>query len=480
MIRHSGWAATAAWVALLLWLPLPFGSVTPRAAAVAQVGVFVAFALAALANQSASAWRRVAVAAAALAGIALLGLVQLAPWPAGLVRWLSPEHARLYAGAAELVGRSVAPRLTLAAEATLPAVLAWSAGVACLLAGAAIGRRRGQRRLLLAALVVGGLFQVFFGARGWFERSRTLWGVELASNPARLRGTFVNPNHLAFYLGIVLPLVFAWGVWALGRARREPQVERRVLLVAPPCLVWATLLLGVAFSGSRGGLLATLSAVVLQGLLVPGASRRRLRAWAGVATAAAGLAVVAFVGLREGLGRLAATGAGDASGLARLEEYGAVLALWQRFPVTGTGLGTFRDAFPLVKPEGLEGIYWHPHSDLLEVLATAGLVGFGLLAAGVIALVRRLGRVLREGDRSEDRCAGLAAVGALTAAGVHAGVDFALTMPANAFTLAVIAGAAASAHLGGGSAQPHVAGKHERALREPELQDMESARQGLA
>jgi O-antigen ligase len=462
-------------------LPLPFGSVTPRAAAAAQILAFVAFALAAFAQEAGASWRRVAPPAAALAGVALLGLVQLAPWPAGLLRLLSPEHSRLFAGAAELTGGDLAPRLTLAPAATLSAVFAWAAALACLLAGAALGRRRGHRRLLLAALVVAGLFQVFFGARGWFDRSRTLWGVELASNPARLRGTFVNPNHLAFYLGILLPLVFAWGVWAVGRARREPQIERRILLVAPPCLAWITLLLGVAFSGSRGGLLATLAAVVLQGVLLPGTSRRRrvFARVAGVAVAAGGLLVVAFVGLREGLGRLTATGTGDVSALARLEEYGAVLALWQRFPLTGSGLGTFRDAFPLVQPAGLEGTYWHPHSDLLEVLATAGAVGAVLVAVGFVALVRRLARGLRLGERSEDRAAALAALGAVTSALIHAGVDFALTMPANAFTLAVIVGAAAAVRLDSASAQADTAGQDQPARHDVQLENVETARHRL-
>ena len=56
-----------------------------------------------------------------------------------------------------------------------------------------------------------------------------------------------------------------------------------------------------------------------------------------------GLAVVASVGFREGLGRLVSTSVGDVSWAARLREYGAVLELWGRFPATGSGLGTFRD-----------------------------------------------------------------------------------------------------------------------------------------
>jgi len=59
------------------------------------------------------------------------------------------------------------------------------------------GRRRELRRWLGGAVAAGALFQVFFGARDWFARSTTLWGVDLGASAVRLRGTFVNPNHLA-------------------------------------------------------------------------------------------------------------------------------------------------------------------------------------------------------------------------------------------------------------------------------------------
>src|SRR6185295_13023513 len=101
--------------------------------------------------------------------------------------------------------------------------------------------------------------------------------------------------------------------------------------------------------------------------------------------------------------------------------------LWGRFPVTGSGLGTFRDAFPLVQPPDLQGTWWHPHSDLLEILATAGLVGVALVAVGLAALVRQLEAVLAAGARSEDRAAALAAFGILTSLGLHEVLDFGLT-----------------------------------------------------
>jgi O-antigen ligase len=282
--------------------------------------------------------------------------------------------------------------------------------------------------------------------------------VDLPANP-RLHGTFINPNHLALYLEMGLAVAFAWGWWAARRARDEPQIERRLLLLAGPALVWLTLFIGLALTGSRGGLLGAVVGATAQGVLAGGARRRWRTAFLGAGAAAAGLLVVALaIGLREGtLARVLTTQADVGVG-GRLAEYAAVLRLWLRFPVTGAGIGSFADAFPLVQPPALQGTWWHAHSDVLELLATGGALGLLLAAAGFAALVWRLLAILRGYGRSEDRAAALAALGICAALALHELLDFGLTMPANALTLAVVTGAASAVEVGrrrAVSAEPH-------------------------
>ena len=482
MIRHSAHLLTAFLALLLLGAPLPFGGVTPWAEALLRGLCFAALLLAAAAFDSPASLRPAAVPAAALASLALLGLLQAAPLPAGFVAAVSPRHALLERQAAQLTGAdqgdgpSEPARLTVAAAASRSAAVGWAAAAAVFLAAAVAGRRREHRRWLAGAVLAGGLFEVFFGARDWFARSHTLWGVELSAGAIRLRGTFVNPNHLAVYLEMALAVAFAWGWWAARRARDEPHLERRLLLIAPPVMLWLTLFAGLAFTGSRGGLLAAVAAVTAQGFLAAQVRKRWWLAPLGAAAAFAGLAVVASVGLSEGLGRLLSTSASDVSWVARLHESRAVLKLWRLFPATGSGLGTFRDAFPLVQPPDVPGTYWHPHSDLLEVLSTAGIAGAALLLAGLAALLIRLAAVLAAGSRSEDRAAALAALGALASLGLHESFEFGLTMPGNAVTLAVLLGSAAAARVTRArSAQDHGAGEDLTAVEALELQHVEPA-----
>lgn len=446
MIRQAEWLVAGAISILLVWAPLPFGSVTRWSEALLEVAAFSLFALALAGAGAPGALRRFRWPAGALAAIALLGLLQALAWPRALARVVSPGHVRLFDAARDLLGGppggSVA--LSLAAGESLHTALSFAAVAAALVAAGIAGRDRRGRRALAFSLMASALFQVLYGARRWFARSNEIWGREVPGTNERLRGTFVNPNHLAFFLGLALPVVFAWGWWSFRRAREETLWERRLLRVAPPVIVWLVLFSGLAFSGSRAGMIAGLAAVIAQGALLAAGEKTKRWLAAGLAVALTGLVVVALIGRQEGFGRLIGLSSGVGWSV-RVDTWRATLDLAGRFPLIGTGLGSFREAFPLVQPADLAGTWRHAHNDPLELLATAGLVGLALAGVCLGALLLRLAGVLRRGRRSEDRAAALGALGALAAAGLHELVDFSLTLPANAFAVAVVVGAAASA-----------------------------------
>ena len=445
------WALPAGLAALLLWVPLPFGSVMPWSHTVVQVTAFLLLALASLTAPRLAGLRPVLVPAACVAGVALFGAIQSSTVPPAIVRAISPEHARLQANAAALARsagceRPVPSTLSLNPAASRTAALTWLAVAAGMLAAAAAATERRHRRLLGAAIVASGLFQVLFGARTLALAPGTIWGEKVGSDPSRLRGTFVNPDHLALYLELALPIAFVWGWWALRHARNEESIERRVALVAAPAIVWLTLFIGLAFTGSRGGLVGACVGAAAQGLLLAARRRRWRVGLAGVLLALVGIGAVAVVGLQQGLGRWLATSRYDLTWNDRLTVYGASWRLWEMFPLTGTGLATFRDAFTLVAPHAVTNAwYWHAHDDPLEVLVTTGLVGAALVLIGVVAAAGGLVRRLRADGRSEDRAAALAAIGALVAVVVHSLFDFGMVLPANDVTLAVMVAAGLAA-----------------------------------
>lgn len=435
----------------VLWAPLPFGSVTPGAATALQAGAFLLFAAAVLATREARRLRA-AGPALALVGLALMALAQSLPWPAPLVSVVSPEHARLHREAAVVLEAATGEPaaggwwpLSVAPDVSRRAAAGFLALAAAFAAAALVLGRLG-RRWLAAALAAGALFQIVYGARRFLVGATTIWGEQVRGGGGRLRGTFVNPNHLATFLLIVLPVLFAWGWWALRRARRTPSLEQRLLLVAPPVLLWAAVCAGLAFTGSRAGLAAGVVATVATAVV--GAGRRRAAPMAAAALVVAAGAVAA-TGLERLWGRMADAHGFDVAWSARGAAYRAAADLWLRFPWTGTGAGTFREAFPLVQPAAIADDRWrHAHNDPLELLATLGVIGALVLAGGLWVLLRRLRRGFLDGRRSEDRAAALAGFGVLCGLAVQELFDFGLTLPGNAFVAVVVLGAAAAVSVG--------------------------------
>lgn len=457
MIRHFPHPATVAALALAVLLfcaPLPFGGVTRWGSAAVQVLAFAAFALAATTARSRDL-RSVGPPALALAAIALLGVLQSLSWPRPLAALFSPRFAGLRDAAGAGGERGGRVPLSLAPDVSAQTALTWAAAAAVLVAAAVAARRRDRRRWLLAAILGAAVLQIVYGSGPWISGSTEIWHTPVPGDPTRLRGTFVNPDHLAGYLEIGLAVTFAWGWWGIRRARREAiPIEGRLALVLPPAVVWLFLFMGLAFTGSRGGLVAAVVAVVAQGLLLARGARRGRLAPVGAVAALAGLGVVAAIGFQEGFGRLASTSAYEVTWSSRRQMYAAAWDLWQGFPWLGAGLGAFRDAIPLTQPGDLPGTWWHAHSDWLELLATVGIVGAAVFLAGLVPLVLRLARGWIAERPSEDRAAVLAALGALVSLSIHESIDFGLTMPATAVTLAALLGAAAMACGESGSVPP--------------------------
>lgn len=164
-----------------------------------------------------------------------------------------------------------------------------------------------------------------------------------------------------------------------------------------------------------------------------------------LAVLAVGVGAVLMTGGEAGFSRFTVNASYDLGSDIRAEVYRATWHLWGRFPWTGTGLGTFLEAYPLADGPDLGLTWWHAHSDPLELLATTGVAGGLLLLVGAGALGVRLVRRLLRVRHSEERAALVAGLGAFVAVGLHELVDFGLTMPANALALVVVLGAAAAA-----------------------------------
>ena len=446
MIRHSeprSVIVTTILALLVVSAPLYFAGVMPVGRALLQALAFLALASAVWVRGRLDGLRHVAVPLGALLAVAVFGLLQSLPWPVALVRILSPETARLWLEAAELQGLA-APGwvpFSVAPSVTRLTALQWLAVAACLAACCIQAKERAARRILMLCLGVSGLFQVLYGADRWLDRSSTIWGMDISGDLSRLRGTFVNPDHLAFYLQLLIPCCAAGLFWGVRKAVEPKQsLEQRVLYSLTPFLLFSFFFAAAVFTGSRSGLVALIGGLAVQGAVLSFRYKQWRMIFVALGALGIGLAAAWNLAGARVFGRWAETSAYEITWNSRLVAWNHSLELVAQSPIVGSGLGTFRQAFPRVQPVTLPGSWRHAHSDVLELAVTMGLPFLLLLLAVLPALTKRLWTVLHKGRRSEDRMLALAVFGAVASALLHSLVDFSLTMPANAFTLAVLVG----------------------------------------
>jgi O-antigen ligase len=378
-----------------------------------------------------------AAAEVALFGIglaALLGrpgreLASLPWWPLPIVllvaaQWRLPPAAPV----------SVAPYETRYHLLTLVACLAGFYAAAWLAA-------RGEARRWLVGGVVGlGALTALYGLGKY---------LNVHSPAYDATGPYVNRNHFAGLLEMLLPLALAVAV--AGRSGREPaegeslrwwltrsEAQKVFLALAAAALMFAALL----FSRSRMGLLSTLAALLVMGGLWVGSERggRRRLAVASLGAALVGAAALAvWIGLDPVVARFAAGGLGDTG---RLPIWSDALQLVGANLWLGTGWGTFARAYPAVQTAHLNGFVLHAHNDYLEHVVELGLPGALWLWAGIVAVYARTLRAFWRGAAAQRRAWLWGAGGSLTAILLHSLADFNLYIPANALVFSLVLGLA--------------------------------------
>jgi len=447
-------------LAYLCWLPLPFGSVTERAQLPLVAGALAICALAAFARATAAAGPLQLTPAFRFwaSGAALFTLVaafQLLPLPDALLRLLSPESLRIWSDAGRIAALAGAPApagahpISVDPEITLVHLFRVLAYAAVFLAAALLLRRHRHRVALALVLGAAAIFETLYGVREAALHRYAIWGWVNKLIFNRVTGTFVNPNHFAHYAAIVMPLgvylsAQAWHDAAPSgvpwRRRVVRLIEKRFLLFVCGLAIAFACLVGILVAQSRGALIAAVGGFAIAGAV---ASGRRHALQRGVLIGVAGVVLVAVVVLLFGFKVSRFQEAEMATLGGRGVTVRTAFDLWKRFPLFGSGLGTFAEVSSMTGIGSAEMLINHAHDDYAEVAATTGVVG--LLAAlipllgGTIALARTAFASESTWTRRAYQAAALTSV---TIALVHALIDFNFFIPANPATLAAIAGAA--------------------------------------
>jgi len=456
---------------MLVWLaalPLPFGSVIERARVpliVVPISVCLIAALLRLyvIRDRPNATRPTNPSLIWTGGAVLflgVGALQLVPLPPAVLRLVSPESHAIWSAAsrvAALAGVHVASAhpISIDPDATLFELFRMAALFATFTCFALLARTSARRLVLAAVICLAAFFEALYGAREAALQRYQIWGWTNRLIFNRVTGTFVNPNHFAHYMAIALPMALFIGAAAWYRAgtpdtplrrRLVLLVEREALRTSLSVIAAVVCVAAILLAQSRGALLALVAGLLIIGSCIPG--KRLTRVAFG---AAAGLLLVAllafFLGAeRTSLARFSPSSGEERTLGGRLIGIDAAVRVWQRFPVVGSGLGTFERAVFMEQREDLGKTYHHAHNDYIEIAATAGTIGCVIAVVALFGGYVALARMTFGRDSSElawlRRAFQAAALMSITIAMVHALFDFNFFIPSNPATLAAIAGAA--------------------------------------
>jgi O-antigen ligase len=433
----------------LAWCPFWFGSHTVLAWGINAVlfcslaAIYELSLLIRGERHSVAIWR-IKAPAALFGAVVLWILIQNATWTPP---WF--QHP-IWQMAADALDQPVDGSISVDRELTRLALLRLITSASVFWIALQLCREASRANLLLKSFVAIASGYAAYGlVAHWLWPDRMLW-FDDPLNRKYVHSTFLNPNSFATYAGISF---VAFCALLLKLYRNEfasvgGSIRFRIATFIEVTGQKGVALLGVAFvilvalllSGSRGGMIATVLA-----LLVLAALTLRLRknksAEQREAVIVIGVLFMAATFLAFGdvvAGKITQEGFHDES---RIAVQTITIRSILDAPMLGYGYGTFMDVFPMFRDQSLStsGAWELGHNTYLEVLQGLGLVFGSMLVASVGLLVLRCvkGAAVRQRDETLPCVAASAAV----LVGIHALVDFSLQIQAITLTFMALLGA---------------------------------------
>jgi O-antigen ligase len=483
--------------AVLLFVPLPIGSVTEGAVFAFEAATIVLFLLYLFGRMIASPVREKAAGRrlgwpdrteapfgnfengeigrvnrgarlpgfvkASLGVFLAISALQVVPLPAGVVAVISPRALAIYSGLVQegIAAPSAWLTLSLAPSVTLPdIVLLVCYGLFGYLVLRTV-RSRARVEAFVLVILAAALFQSFYGMAEVFSGHEAILGRAKRYNIGSVTGTFVNRNHLAGFLEMAFPLSLGY---LLVKARyfameKGLSLRQKILWFGQESLQWTFLLglvpvfigVGLVFSKSRSGISVLAVTCVLAA--VASASWRAFASEEGEGregaqpggrgvgrvlrlVVAAVLVAAVWLGIGPVIERFSEV---DVTAEGRRTFYANTLEMIGDFPLAGTGKGTYVNAYPIYEKvdDGLRLSY--AHNDYLEFAAENGVVGGGALAVAGIGLAIWLAAMWRRRRSATAKGIGLGALLGVVAILIHGFTDFNLQIPANAVYFTALA-----------------------------------------
>jgi len=375
-----------------------------------------------------------------------LVLLQTVPLPGGMIDLLSPKTYNLRHQLKAGSGPVEAVSLSFFPFATKIEFLKWM-----VLSGFFLFflhwrfPEKGIRviKQLMVVILIMGTFESLYGLFRFFGAQNHVLTLEGGEEIYSVMGTFINRNHFAGYLLMVIPL--SVGLLYSREAHRGPvqgnrlqhltSLDAKTLVIGFSVIV---MILGLLFTASRMGIVSLLLSFSVVSVLFKrsdGGTRFSKRSvWL------LGLAILwaASIGLDAVISRFFGT-TGDFE--MRWKIWAGTLQMIRDFPLFGAGLGTFTQVFPMYRSFHIRGLATHAENDFLQLASEAGLLGFILLLILFVVLFVKAASGIRSLSAVDPkRYIGIGGLVGILALMFHSQVERNLQVPANAFLYTLLWG----------------------------------------
>jgi len=284
-----------------------------------------------------------------------------------------------------------------------------------------------------ALAIYGSFYAIFAVLQGFTSEGRIYWAIK--PRAGTVYGSYVNHNHYAGLMELMLPIVLALAFSGAVRG------AKRGLLVFAATLMAASVFL----CQSRGGMFAVTVEMVLLAIFWMRQFSPRKSAVIFVLFCLVTASFLAWIAPQQIGSRIT-----DTHDPARWLIHRDSIRMFAAHPFLGSGFGTFATAFPRYRVF-YDGFFVnYAHDDYLQLLLETGLAGFGVAVWFVVVLYREGLRNLRSARLSQAAVISIAALAGCTGLLVHSFMDFNLHIPANAALFYVLC-TIATASLGAGS-----------------------------
>ena len=440
---------------LLIFSPLAFGTVEPWSLAVMEslsLSALVIF----LIGKGRAKDRFLYEVPGLLPLSLLLGYVflQLVPMPPGILKIISSGAYALYRDTTWAADPAAWCSISINKKATLSEFFRLGSYAAFYVLTVQLLARKELLKKTVWTVVVFASVLAFFGMIQHFLWNNKIYWIRELTQGGTPFGPYVNRNHYAGFMDMVVPLAAGLFIYYRPRYFNESLRDRAVeafsnprtnvhLLLGFSCVLMAT---SVFLSLSRGGILSLCLSMVFLAVVIRHRGQKG-KGWLLVAFIFALVFYsVGWFGWERIFERF--TVLRDARGTisdARLDIWRDSLSIIKDFPLTGTGLGSYIRIYPKYRSVSAEGIVDHAHNDYLELFSEGGAVAVLLFGWFLAAAIHKTYNAFRG---RHDRYAAFLFIGAVSgivSMVVHSLTDFNLHIGANGLYFFFLIGLAVSA-----------------------------------